>query len=50
MTYAASATTAGVGVWLGQNWFLVLSAIAVLIRIGIDVPKLIAAWRKNGNK
>jgi hypothetical protein len=45
MTYTAAAMNAGVGHWMGENWFLILSAIAVLIRIGIDLSKLIQAWR-----
>lgn len=44
MTYAAAAANAGVGIWLEQNWFLILSAIAILIRIGIDIPRLYRAW------
>lgn len=32
----------GVLQWLsvGDHWFLILSAIAVLVRLGIDLPKL----------
>jgi len=45
MTYTASAANAGVGMWAEQNWFLILSAVALLIRIGIDLPKLIRVWR-----
>lgn len=46
MTYSTSIVTAGIGTWIGENWFLILSAIAVLIRIGIDLPQLIKAWKK----
>lgn len=45
MTYTASAANAGVGMWMEHNWFLVLSAIALLIRIGIDLPNLFKSWR-----
>ena len=45
MTYAAAAANAGVAGWIGNNWFLILSAIAVVIRIGIDLPKLIEVWK-----
>jgi len=45
MTYTASAANAGVGMWAEQNWFLILSAVALLIRIGIDLPKLIKVWK-----
>ena len=49
MTYAASAANAGAATWTEQNWFLILSAIAILIRIGIDLPKLYRGWKqKNG--
>ena len=46
MTYAAAAANAGMASWVGNNWFLILSAVAVLIRIGIDIPRLLKAWRK----
>jgi len=45
MTYTASAANAGVGMWMENNWFLLLSALAILIRIGIDLPKLMRVWR-----
>ncbi len=45
MTYTASAANAGVGMWAAEHWFLILSAVALLIRIGIDLPKLIKVWR-----
>lgn len=49
MTYTAAVLNVGVGHWIGENWFLILSAIAVLIRIGIDLPKLIQVWKnRNG--
>ena len=50
MTYTASAANAGVGVWAEQNWFLLLSAVAILIRIGIDLPKLISVWKDKNDK
>jgi hypothetical protein len=33
----------GIIEWLavGDHWFLILSALAVLVRLGIDLPKLI---------
>ena len=46
LTYSAAALNVGIGAWFGENWFLVLSSVAVVIRIGIDIPKLCAAWRK----
>ncbi len=45
MTYTASAANAGVGMWMEHNWFLILSAVALLIRIGIDLPKLMRVWK-----
>lgn len=39
-TYAASLSTVGVGAWLGENWFLALSAVAVIIRMAIDLDTL----------
>lgn len=48
-TYVAAAATAGVGAWFGDNWFLVLSAVAVLVRLAIDVPKLVVIYRKKKN-
>lgn len=45
MTYAAAAGNAGVAAWIGNNWFMLISALAVIIRIGIDLPKLIDAWK-----
>lgn len=50
MTYTASAALVGVGHWVGENWFLILSAIAVTIRIGIDLPRLYDAWCKRRKK
>ena len=46
LTYISAGVNVGVGVWSSESWFLILSAIAVLIRIGIDVPQFIRAWRK----
>ncbi len=46
MTYAAAGLNVGIATWLGSNWFLVLSAIAVLIRIAIDGKKLYHTWFK----
>lgn len=33
----------GIIEWLavGDHWFLILSALAVLVRLGIDLPKLV---------
>ena len=45
-TYAASLSTISIGSWLGENWFLVLSAIAVLIRMWIDIDTLIKRNRE----
>ena len=45
MTYTASAANAGVVMWAAEHWFLILSAIALLIRIVIDLPKLIRVWK-----
>lgn len=45
LTYTAAAANAGIGAWLGENWFLVLSAIAVVVRIYIDVSKYLAFKR-----
>ena len=45
ITYTSSAANAGMGIWMEHNWFLVLSAIALIIRIGIDLPQLIKVWR-----
>jgi hypothetical protein len=42
MTYSAAAANAGVAAWIGQNWFLVLSAAAVIVRIAIDID----TWRR----
>jgi sulfatase maturation enzyme AslB (radical SAM superfamily) len=49
MTYSTSIVTVSVGTWMGENWFLILSAIAVMIRIGIDVPKLLESWKRKKN-
>ena len=46
MTYAASAANAGAATWAEQNWFLLLSAVAILIRIGIDLPRLYKVWKQ----
>ena len=50
MTYVASAANAGAATWAEQNWFLILSALAILIRIGIDLPKLYRSWRKKNGR
>lgn len=46
MTYVAAAANVGIGAWLEENWFLLLSAVAVIVRIGIDLPRLWEAWKK----
>jgi len=40
----------GIIQWLsvGDNWFLLLSALAVIVRLGIDLPKLINHVRSKG--
>jgi len=45
-SYAASLTLVGAGMWLTNNWFLALSALAVIIRIAVDLKKL---FKKDDN-
>lgn len=49
-TYVVAATTVGIGAWIGENWFLILSAIAVLVRLSIDIPKAIDYWKNRNGK
>lgn len=42
MTYSAAASGAGIGAWLGENWLMVLSAAAIIVRLIIDID----TWRR----
>lgn len=47
-SYSASVALAGAGMWLANNWFLALSAVAVVIRIAVDLKKLFKKSSDNG--
>jgi hypothetical protein len=46
-TYAAATIAGSVGFFSDINWLAILSCIAVLVRIGIDIPRLLASWKKH---
>ena len=41
VTYMTAGTSAGIGIWFQNHWLMALSGVAVCIRIGIDIPRLI---------